>query len=485
MKVLARLALLFTAPFAVLSSGVQCRAKDVEISADGTSYYVPSRCTALHVDGDTESLEKFIAAVELHPSLTSLNLMRDPRRARFEGGVGSVAVATLLKVLPNSNIDHLSLAFNRVGDANIARLAAALKDTKLNSLDLENTDINGKGATALASALQEDDTELVTINLSHNNVGAAAEALIEAAKTHSKLTQIGDEGTSVGRTQSLEGHAIRTLLKGECVSSSWSEWSECNPPGECGTIGSQSRSREIAHLPHVRHNVKKCPHNLEQARSCMVECGNEDAASYPGNAAVSDAGALKAKSFREASIKAEEDAEKAEEDAKKADVDAKVAEKAAVEQAAADEQAAAEQAAAEKAAAEQAAAEQAAAEQSTAEQTAAEQAAAEQSAAEQAAAEQTAAEQAAAEQAAPEQTAAELAAGEMATETTDEEAAPAENTATENESVEAPDYRTRLEAFYLKYNPSKASGVDGMLARYQGREDVLFNSLIAKYGPEP
>jgi len=436
--------------------------------------------------------------------------MRDPRRARFEGGVGSVAVATLLKVLPNSNIDHLSLAFNRVGDANIARLAAALKDTKLNSLDLENTDINGKGATALASALQEDDTELVTINLSHNNVGAAAEALIEAAKTHSKLTQIGDEGTSVGRTQSLEGHAIRTLLKGECVSSSWSEWSECNPPGECGTIGSQSRSREIAHLPHVRHNVKKCPHNLEQARSCMVECGNEDAASYPGNAAVSDAGALKAKSFREASIKAEEDAEKAEEDAKKADVDAKVAEKAAVEQAAADEQAAAEQAAAEKAAAEQAAAEQAAAEQSTAEQTAAEQAAAEQSAAEQAAAkqsaaeqtaaeqaaaeqsaaeqaaaEQTAAEQAAAEQAAPEQTVAEMVAGEMATETTDEEAAPAENTATENESVEAPDYRTRLEAFYLKYNPSKASGVDGMLARYQGREDVLFNSLIAKYGPEP
>jgi len=47
------------------------------------------------------------------------------------------------------------------------------------------------------------------------------------------------------------------------------------------------------------------------------------------------------------------------------------------------------------------------------------------------------------------------------------------------------DFRSRLAAFYRKYNPDKLPSVDEVLVRYAGREDVLFNSLVAKYGPEP
>jgi len=172
------------------------------------------------VDGDTKNIEKLItgdlffkfdslspsrnvpncskfSAVDMHPSLTSLSLARDPRRARFEGGVSVTAISSLVKVLPTTNIDHLSLAFNRVGDSGLGLIAASLKSTKLKTLDLDNADINRAGAEALANVLKEDDTELSTVNLSNNKVGGAVELLLEAAKTHSKLTQVGDEGTTV------------------------------------------------------------------------------------------------------------------------------------------------------------------------------------------------------------------------------------------------------------------------------------------------
>jgi hypothetical protein len=47
------------------------------------------------------------------------------------------------------------------------------------------------------------------------------------------------------------------------------------------------------------------------------------------------------------------------------------------------------------------------------------------------------------------------------------------------------DFRARLTAFYQEHNPSKLGSVDSMLARYQGREEVLLANLVSKYGPEP
>ena len=47
------------------------------------------------------------------------------------------------------------------------------------------------------------------------------------------------------------------------------------------------------------------------------------------------------------------------------------------------------------------------------------------------------------------------------------------------------DYRTRLAVFYEKYNPAKLSSVDKTLAAYAGREEEIFEALVAKYGPEP
>ena len=45
--------------------------------------------------------------------------------------------------------------------------------------------------------------------------------------------------------------------------------------------------------------------------------------------------------------------------------------------------------------------------------------------------------------------------------------------------------KERLIAFYTLYQPDKLSGIDGILEKYSGKEDKLFNALVKKYGPEP
>ncbi|EJK73859.1 hypothetical protein THAOC_04496 [Thalassiosira oceanica] len=45
--------------------------------------------------------------------------------------------------------------------------------------------------------------------------------------------------------------------------------------------------------------------------------------------------------------------------------------------------------------------------------------------------------------------------------------------------------KERLVAFYTKYQPDKLDGIDGILEKYAGKEDKLFNALVKKYGPEP
>lgn len=51
--------------------------------------------------------------------------------------------------------------------------------------------------------------------------------------------------------------------------------------------------------------------------------------------------------------------------------------------------------------------------------------------------------------------------------------------------VTAADSKIRLERFYVKHNPEKISIIPQILEVYKGREDVLFATLVAKYGPEP
>eukprot|EP01062_Namystynia_karyoxenos_P077127 TRINITY_DN76_c0_g2_i1.p1 TRINITY_DN76_c0_g2~~TRINITY_DN76_c0_g2_i1.p1 ORF type:complete len:539 (+),score=174.10 TRINITY_DN76_c0_g2_i1:69-1619(+) len=46
-------------------------------------------------------------------------------------------------------------------------------------------------------------------------------------------------------------------------------------------------------------------------------------------------------------------------------------------------------------------------------------------------------------------------------------------------------YRKRLWRFYNRYCPAKIGSVDSVLSKYSGREESLFRSLVAKYGPEP
>jgi hypothetical protein len=45
--------------------------------------------------------------------------------------------------------------------------------------------------------------------------------------------------------------------------------------------------------------------------------------------------------------------------------------------------------------------------------------------------------------------------------------------------------KQRLEAFYQYYSPIKIAEVEETLRRWRGREDILFEALVHKYGPEP
>jgi len=143
------------------------------------------------------------AAVEQHPTLTGLDFSRDPRRAHHGGGMSADDVELLMQVLPNTNVESINLAFNRIGDEGASTIAGALRKTKLKSLDLETAGINAAGTAAVAAVLAKDDSDVHSINFSHNNIGGAVDSLIEAAKKHSKLKHVGDEGTVVGGSRLL------------------------------------------------------------------------------------------------------------------------------------------------------------------------------------------------------------------------------------------------------------------------------------------
>lgn len=62
-----------------------------------------------------------------------------------------------------------------------------------------------------------------------------------------------------------------------------------------------------------------------------------------------------------------------------------------------------------------------------------------------------------------------------------EEVSPTVNTKSSIKMVENAS-RARLEAFYKEHNPEKMDGIDGILTKYVGREEVLFARLERKYG---
>ena len=421
---------------------------------------IPPSCTSLHVDGDTNALDKILLALKEHPALESLSLARDPRRARSEGGVSLDDLDDLLTVLPTTAIAHLSLAFNRLGDEGLEILANALASTGITSLNVETAGINAAGAVALAAVIKADKSRLTTVNLSNNNIGGAAEALIDAAKLSSKLEAIGDEGTELGRQEHFGGHTLRTLLKGECVATEWSPWSEC--PGSCGATGEVTRTRDHLHLPHKRHVADKsaCDTPLKEMKRCKVRCQNDAtpplASTYtpPNKAAPAEDPtaetpvALQEEAAPEASKLIPEAVEN-EPLAPAAEVSLS---EAATETVGSSNDPAMSEATA---------------------------AAAEDHAPPQEADTGTSVSEA---------TATEVDSTSPSSETTESAATAAaasseEDAAATNE--ETPSYQTRLEAFYRAYNPSKLSTVDSMLKRYKDREEVLFNSLVSKYGPEP
>ena len=413
---------------------------------------VPSSCTSLHIDGDTSALDKYVLALEQHPALESLSLARDPRRARFEGGVSLDDLDDLLKVLPTTAITYLNLAFNRLGDEGLEVLANALPSTGITSLNIETASINTAGAVALAAAIKADKSRLTTVNLSNNNIGGAAEALIDAAKLSSKLEAIGDEGTELGRQEHFGGQTLRTLLKGECVATQWSAWSDC--PGACGATGEVTRTRDHLHLPHKRHVADKsaCATPLTEVKKCKVRCQND--ASPPATLTYKPP-AKRVPQVDETLLQ-----EKPAPEASNLSPEAAVIESVA----AASETASSEAAAA-------------TADSSNGPHKS------DAAAADDNAPSQESDVGGSASEATANEVDAAPSSNEAADITTAAPSASSEDTAAIGEKTAS--YRTRLEAFYRAYNPSKLSTVDNMLKRYEDREEVLFNSLVSKYGPEP
>lgn len=54
-----------------------------------------------------------------------------------------------------------------------------------------------------------------------NDVGASGPVLVEAVKKHSKIKHINDEGTFLKHHENEHGHALRTILSGECYATPW------------------------------------------------------------------------------------------------------------------------------------------------------------------------------------------------------------------------------------------------------------------------
>ena len=89
------------------------------------------------------------------------------------GDRGATALADVLRY--NTVLESLDLGYNnKIGDLGAASLAAALKlNTALKTLILSENLIGDEGATALALALLNKNTALSELDLSSNKIGTA------------------------------------------------------------------------------------------------------------------------------------------------------------------------------------------------------------------------------------------------------------------------------------------------------------------------
>ena len=67
----------------------------------------------------------------------------------------------------------------------------------------------------------------------------------------------------------------------------------------------------------------------------------------------------------------------------------------------------------------------------------------------------------------------------------DEAGGGSDGGSSDEDDDEAAQWAWRLTRFYSKYNPDKVADVEKTLAKYAGKEELLFAALVKKYGPEP
>ena len=140
-----------------------------------------------------DSLSK---ALKVNTALTKLDL--------FDcHGIRPRAAASISEALAvNSNMTHLNLSMNRIGDSGAGSLSEALSvNTTLIDLNLSDSTIGDSGARSLSEALSVNTT-LTHLNLNGNNIGdSGAGSLSKALALNTTLTyldltwnDIGDSG---------------------------------------------------------------------------------------------------------------------------------------------------------------------------------------------------------------------------------------------------------------------------------------------------
>ena len=75
-----------------------------------------------------------------------------------------------------SNVSHLDLSFNNIGDAEATAIANSEALRNLQSLNLQGNNIGAAGATAIANS--QTLTSLQSLNLNYNNISANVKELV-------------------------------------------------------------------------------------------------------------------------------------------------------------------------------------------------------------------------------------------------------------------------------------------------------------------
>ncbi|KAH9245968.1 hypothetical protein BASA81_016509 [Batrachochytrium salamandrivorans] len=103
----------------------------------------------------------------------------------------------LILQLKNSELVSLQIEDTLLPESDVLCLAAVIQETKLKGLELANTSISDRGATALASALHHC-YNLHTLNLSRNQVGSLGALAIARKLSNSSISVLNLGGNPIG-----------------------------------------------------------------------------------------------------------------------------------------------------------------------------------------------------------------------------------------------------------------------------------------------